>query len=273
MYGIEFTILKLGEVENDRALNLAGLNWGTVDNKHPEAVWFRLSSIAILVKHPQAGYILYDTGNYLGNDDGTRIKTAGKFGATYMKREDYVDMQLQKVGLTVDDVDMIILSHGHADHMGGLGFFSGTKAGQNVYIARKEFEAGLLASHKDPKGHRDAYFKGDYEFPDIKFHLIEEEGEFLPGIELVFMEGHTPGCLAMMVHCDGGTYIFPSDAIYTERNYGPPVVLPGLVSDTLGFYRSIKKVNALEKKYNAKFIYPHDLEQLNRLKIAPYFYK
>ena len=273
MHGIEFSIIKLGEVENDKAMNLYGLNLATIDNKNPLAEWWRLSSICILIKHPEAGYILYDTGNYLNNAVGRLPESLRKIGRFYFSREDYVDKQLEKIGLGVDDIDQIVISHAHFDHMGGLGFFSGTKAGKNVYISRIEFETGLLESHKTPIGFSGAYFKGDFEFPDIRFNLIDEDVEWVPGIELVILEGHTPGTLGMIVHCNGGTYIFPSDAIYTALNYGPPPIMPGYIADTLGYYRSIKKINKLQKKYNAKLIYPHDLEQLNTLKTSPYFYK
>lgn len=272
MKGLEFAILHLGGDANDEALNLYGLNWGTVDNKHPQAVWLQTPSIGILVRHPEAGYLLYDTGNYLGNPE-ERLPEAlrGDF-AFDMTREDFIDRQLERLGLSVQDIRKIIISHGHYDHMGGVGFFSGTEAGRNVYISRAELEAALLESHRTPDGFGNAYFRGDFEFPDIQFRFAEE-GEFLPGVELIHLGGHTRGTLGMVLHCTEHSYIFPSDALYTARNLGPPAVVPGLVADTRGFFRSVEKVSALQKAHNATIIYPHDQAQLKTLKLAPYFYR
>lgn len=271
MKGLKFAILKLGEVENDEALNLAGLSFGTVDCPNRRAKWLRLCSCAILVDHPTEGYILFDTGNYAGNTEDRLPPGLKELGAYYIDREDLVDRQLQKMGLQTSDISKIIMSHGHYDHMGGLGFFSGTKAGKNVYISRTELENGLLQSHRNAEGYASAYFRGDFEFPDIQFH-IAEEGTFAEGIELIHLPGHTKGTLGMVLHCEERTYVFPSDAIYTARNFGPPAILPGLIDDTRGFWQSIDKVKKLKEKYDAVIVYPHDLDQLNQMKTAPYFY-
>ena len=272
MKGLKFSIIKLGECENDEAMNLDGLSFATVDDKTKKAVWLRLSYCAILVHHPEVGYILYDTGNHVENILGNRLPASLKdTAAFYVDRKDFLDMQLDRIGVSLDDISTIILSHGHFDHVGGLGFFAGRRAGQNVYISRDELEAGLLAAHSSPEGYADAYFRGDYEIDGIRFK-ITDEGEFLPGIDLIKLSGHTVGTLGMILHCEKNTYIFPSDAIYTARNFGPPAIKPGLIADTRGYWKTIKRISDLKEKYNAKIIYPHDLDQLNSLKLAPYFY-
>ena len=272
MNGISFTLFSLGWAQNDMAMNLNGPNWATVHDKEPTARWWDVAYLAVLIHHPTAGYILYDTGHYIGNTEDRLPPGLKEIGIYHVEREDLIDKQLERVGLSVNDIDSIILSHGHFDHVGGVGFFSGTKAGKNVYISQVEMETALLNALQQPGGYQDSYFRGDFEFPEIQYHFIQE-GEFAPGIELISLEGHTQGSLGLMVHCDGGTYIFPSDAVYTTKNYGPPAILPGFAADTLGFYRSIEKLYTLEKKYNAKVIFPHDAEQLRSLKTAPYFYK
>jgi glyoxylase-like metal-dependent hydrolase (beta-lactamase superfamily II) len=275
MSGIKFSIIELGEVDNDQAWNVTGMALGTKDNPNPPAVWWRVPMIAILVQHPEAGNILYDSGNYLNNNIDRLPQALQEDFPNLMTRKDYLDVQLkEKLNMSLDEIDAIIISHAHFDHLGGVGFFSGKKAGQNVYISRKEFETALLATHQNPSGLGGAYFKGDLEFPDIEFKLVDEDTELFPGIEVIHLVGHTPATLGMVLHCGSGqTYIFPSDAVYTSLNYGPPAIAPGLVADTLGFSNTIRKLNKLEKKYNAKVVFPHDPIQIKQMKTAPYFYE
>lgn len=67
--------------------------------------------------------------------------------------------------------------------------------------------------------------------------------------------------------------IFPSDAVYTAKNYGPPAIAPGIVYDSLGFQKSVEKLRRLQRKYNARIIFPHDLAQFETLEKCPTFYK
>ena len=69
-----------------------------------------------------------------------------------------------------------------------------------------------------------------------------------------------------------GVLIFPSDAIYTKANYGPPAKMSAIVYDSLAFLESIEKVRGLAKKLNAKVMFPHDMEFFQTLKLAPRYY-
>jgi hypothetical protein len=63
-----------------------------------------------------------------------------------------------------------------------------------------------------------------------------------------------------MVHLrNSGTMIFPMDAVYTEKNYGPPVKMSGIVYDSVSFIDSIEKIRRLQGKYGAKVMYSHDM--------------
>ena len=48
--------------------------------------------------------------------------------------------------------------------------------------------------------------------------------------------------------------------------------MSGFLYDSLSFFKSIEKVRALEKKYNAKVVYAHDYEFFQTLDLAPKFY-
>lgn len=276
--GIEFAILHYGNIENDKELNQAATRFGSYIDQNPASEWFRNPSIGVLVKHPTAGNILFDTGNYLDNGKDRLPKPMRDMFYIDVKREEYVDKQLERIGMSVNDIDAIILSHAHFDHIGGIGFFDGTKAGENIYISHAEFEAALLATHINSCGYELAYFKDDFEYPNVKFKLIEEDTELFPGLELIMLPGHTRGTMGMVLHCDSGTYIFPFDTLGIYENYiplphFPPAQYPGLCVDSIAFFKSVEKIRRLEAKYNAKIIYSHEPRQLEELNLAPHFYK
>ena len=105
-------------------------------------------------------------------------------------------------------------------------------------------------------------------------HLVENDREFARGVKLITLPGHSYGVLGLVVETkNDGVLIFPSDAIYTKANYGPPAKLPGIVYDTLSFFESIEKARRLAAKHNAKVMFPHDMEFFKTLKLAPQCYE
>ena len=273
MKGIAYTILPMGYLEHDEAISYAGKNRGTVENRRPQAVWERVPVMAVLFRHPTAGYILYDTGNCPG-DEGDRLSPAMRRDILFdVKREDFLDYRLSQVGLKPEDIDLLILSHSHHDHNGGLGFFSHTKAGQRVVTYEADYVNALRETHQDYDKEDYVFIRENMHVPGIRYDLIHGDQELAEGIEAIELPGHTPAGLGLLVHLERETVIFPSDAVYTAQNYGPPVLPPGILYDSLGFQRSIEKLRKLQRKYSAKMIFPHDLAQFESLKKCPYFYE
>jgi N-acyl homoserine lactone hydrolase len=274
MEGIKFTILHHGFIENDLAWNIAVPRPGSLSDKNPKAEWIRVPTFSVLIKHPSIGYILYDTGSCPGDELNRRPKDVQNGFPYFANRDDFLDRRLEALNIKPEDISMIVISHMHWDHSGGLKFFSNTKAGQNILVHKKDYMYGLTETHRSSATFGGGgYFKDNFEFDGLNFNFIEEDQNLAPGIDIIALEGHTPGILGLIVHLENETYIFTSDAVYMDKNYGPPVIVPGIIYDTLGFNRSVTKLNILQRKYNAKLIFPHDPLQYLYLKKAPYFYK
>jgi glyoxylase-like metal-dependent hydrolase (beta-lactamase superfamily II) len=58
-----------------------------------------------------------------------------------------------------------------------------------------------------------------------------------------------------------GNVILSSDAIYTKDNVGPPIRLPGIMYDSLGYASTVKFLTDLAKKRSAQIWYGHDRVQ------------
>ncbi len=273
MKGLQFAILPHGFIENDLAWNVALPHPGSVDDRHPAAEWVRVPSFSVLVRHPQAGYILYDTGSCPGDEKDRRPAEGRRLLPICAERSDYLDVQLRNLGLGPGDIATVVVSHLHSDHGGGLTFFSHTEAGRNVIVGRKDFEYGLVETHRSCTEVNLAYLRENFEFPGLSYTLIEEDMELVPGVELIMLEGHAPSIVGLVLHLESGAWIFPSDAVYMALNYGPPMRPPGYIYDTLGFTRSVKKLYGLQKALGAKVIFPHDPVQYAELTPAPFFYE
>ncbi|ADK81792.1 N-acyl homoserine lactonase family protein [Sediminispirochaeta smaragdinae] len=259
MKGIEFALFPNGWGQNDAAWNFAGYNFATAAKKDRGEAWMTFPLQCVVIKHPEAGYIMYDVGCGAREEIDRRPEEHRLINPVMIKRDEYVDQRLMQLGLCVNDISTIIISHCHWDHIGGLEFFKGTPAIKHIYVGKEEFSFALVASHKSSKGYSDAlYYKKNLDVDGAEFNLIEEDIELFPDVKLILFEGHSPCVIGLMLHLENSTYIFPSDAVTAEICYKEPIVRPGTIYDSLGFDRTLKRLRKLEKEYDANIIFHHD---------------
>lgn len=179
--------------------------------------------------------------------------------------------QLALAGYKPEDIPVVVLSHLHLDHAGNLSLFKHAE----VYTSRREFEhaQATVRQSPDPLTHG-AYNKRDLDVEVKCFHLFDEDFELLPDIRIINLPGHTPGLCGLMVELEkDGTLVFPSDAVYTKENYGPPPKRAGIIHDSLAYDRSVEKVRKLTKEHRATVFFSHDIEAFTQMKKAPDFYE
>jgi len=262
-------ILDNGWLECDANWIVANTTLGTAANPHVPSKWIKIPSYAILIQHPAKGWILFDTGNHPDAMNGYWPPELQAVFPYYHTKKQLLVNQLASIGLTPGDIKTVVVSHGHMDHAGGLFLFKHA----DIYWSRADFDYAQELVHAQPGISGGAYITADVEMPVKSRHYVTKDFEFVPGVEVINLPGHTPDVLGIVVHLQGKTYIFPSDAIYTARNYGPPVKSSGIIYDSLSFFDSIEKVRELEKQYNAKVMFPHDMDQFKTFKLAPDFYE
>lgn len=263
-------VLDNGWLECDANWMVAFSSLATLQNQECMHKWIKIPVYAVLIDHPE-GKILYDLGCHPDAMKGYWPEgLLSAFPYFYHENQDFVK-QLALTGTKPEDIKTVVLSHMHLDHAGNLHLFEHA----DVYVHRKDFEYGQTLVHlsPDPAKHG-AYVKADMEVHVKQFHLVEEDFELLPGIEIISVPGHTPGLLGVIVHLqEEGTLIFPQDAVYTRANYGPPAKASGIMYDNVAFFESIEKIRTYEKKYNAKIMFSHDMEFFNAMKKAPEYYE
>lgn len=149
--------------------------------------------------------ILMDTGfppEYLTDPDRPERDGLPRFGRLVDYRpEQTAEGALALLGLTPGDIDLVILTHGHIDHVGSLPLFAHAPI---VLTARERAEPAPL------------YFgtARPIPWPDAIYHRIDADTRVCEGLTLVPTPGHTPGHLSALVDLpDGRSLILAADAI------------------------------------------------------------
>jgi len=131
---------------------------------------------------------------------------------------------LRSAGYTPEQVDLVLVTHLHPDHVGGLTTHDGTRVFPNatVYVAKAESDF-WLSPEIAAKAPKDAqpffqsaqaiaapYIKAD------KWHTFSGSETIVDGMQLVPLAGHTPGHTGYEFSSKGQTILFWGDTIHLQ---------------------------------------------------------
>jgi len=161
-----------------------------------------ISPLPCLVIQTGEHCVLVDTG--LGKED--RAPNAGK-----------LLQNLESEGIGPSDIDTVILSHAHGDHIGGNTDLTGMVAFPHArYVMRKE-EWDFWTSETtlaQPDHQWMTSFVNKHLLPlHDRFELLEQDKEIVSGIHSIFAPGHTPGHMALVVVSNGEELLCLGDVI------------------------------------------------------------
>jgi glyoxylase-like metal-dependent hydrolase (beta-lactamase superfamily II) len=161
-----------------------------------------ISPLPCLVIQTGKHRVLVDTG--MGNVDSA--PNAGK-----------LLQNLQAEGISPSEIDTIILSHGHSDHIGGNTDPNGHAAfSQARYVMRKEewdFWTSETTLAQPAYEWMTSYVHKSLLPLKDRFELLEQDMEIVPGVHTLFAPGHTPGHMALVIVSSGEQLICLGDVI------------------------------------------------------------
>ena len=132
---------------------------------------------------------------------------------------------LRSAGYTPEEINMVLVTHLHSDHVGGLTTQDGKRVFPNadVYVAKAESDFWLSPEIAD-KAPKDAqpFFQSAQAIaaPYIKagkWHTFSGSESMVEGMQLVPLPGHTPGQTGYEFSSKGQKILFCGDIVHAQR--------------------------------------------------------
>jgi glyoxylase-like metal-dependent hydrolase (beta-lactamase superfamily II) len=144
--------------------------------------------------------LLVDTGMGSGGADGGQLAA-----------------QLTEAGYPVEAIDLVFITHGHADHVGGCTDANGRSVFKNArYLMGRRDYTYWMEVENHP-----IFSAATIQFVQQKLTAVQPQmewvaggDEILPGVRVIEAFGHTPGHLALEIQFRGETLLHLADAAH-----------------------------------------------------------
>ncbi len=213
-----------------------------------------------VIRHPK-GNLMWDAGlpEMLVGLPEPFTDPSGSFTVS---RSDSVANQLKSIGMHIEDIKYIALSHSHFDHTGHANTFK-----KSTWLVQ-EIEYDSITSTTSQKTNTDNY-NAIKELKNIK-KLNGDFDVFGDGSVIIkSMPGHTPGHQVLYVDlAEHGPLLLSGDLyhLYENREHKRVPVFNFDVDQTL---KSMNVFEAFAKESNAKVYLQHQKEDFNTMPKAP----
>jgi len=188
----QIEIFMMVEAQRDGNIAIIPRAYTEIARRYIPETGFRHSTNAFLVKTPEYN-ILIDAGTGAG---------------------DVLLNKIRQIGLEPDQIDVVLITHLHADHFGGLqrdgrAVFPNAK----IYISEREYDHFIRITASERAITALAPY-GDNVITFDPAPLGAETTELFPGISPAANYGHTPGHTVYLIECDGQKLIIAGDFLH-----------------------------------------------------------
>jgi len=259
------TLIECGKMKSRQSFVFLGGSW---------LEEYSSGMASVLIKHPKAT-LLFDCG--FGANVDEHFKNAPRLmrALTSYDKETNAARQIEEFGIPLSQINTIILSHWHWDHVSGAEDFPGTE----VLVSKAEEDhirtlpAGELISQLRGRLnlHSFDFSGGAYENFDRSYDMFSDGS-----VVLVPLPGHTPGSTGLFVNLHSGKrFFFIGDLTWAIEGVQLPAERPWVSrklvdQDEEQVRRSIVKVHQLLEKRPDLIIVPaHDRRSHDKIANFP----
>jgi N-acyl homoserine lactone hydrolase len=157
----------------------------------------RVEAVLGYVARTAAGMLLLDTG--LG-------EAGEETDAWYRPVRATIQDALHAVGLSIDDIDLVVNCHLHFDHIGGNPSFGG----RPIFCQRGELAAARAADYTVP---------ALVDFASARYELLDGEAEIAPGVHIIPTPGHVDGHQSVVLECEDGSIVLAGQSHDTASQW------------------------------------------------------
>jgi N-acyl homoserine lactone hydrolase len=212
-----------------------------------------LSVPCALLRHAQ-GNVLFDTGCHptVAEQPEARWGGLARLMTPIMPPGENVVNALLGIGLSCDDIDLVVCSHLHPDHCGCNTFFKRA----TFIIHRQEIEAA-----RAPGAQAQGYLAAEWERAGPTDIIDGQRDVFSDGrIVLLPLPGHTPGTTGALIRLDrSGTFFLASDTVSFRSTLDTGVV-PKNTWNADALLKSLAEIRRIEAG-GAQILCGHDAAQ------------
>ena len=242
-------LLDLGSLVIDRSDVLWHIDVGTP---------VRFPVYGVYIDHPE-GKFVFDTGYDLDH-----VNKVLPFELPQQTPQQTLPAQLALCGVKPEQIDYVINSHFHFDHVGGNKYLTNA----TLITSKLELRSGLVPEPFERLGYSDLSFQ----WPGQKREFIEGDTEIAKGLTLFGTAGHTSGHVSLLAEPEGRRpMIFTGDAAYTYETL-ERMIIGGFHLDPVDCISALKRIKSMARQHDAEIFVSHEMEPWLRWKHAPDFY-
>ena len=221
------------------------------------------------------------TWNYAVLADKPFLVDSGRFG----QGKNLVDM-MASVAINAEDLDFVLISHGHEDHDGGLAELVNST---NLRIRAHAIYELLIRKYpsQSPRGHKEDFPAKCWHCPMpesfyskncLGYHKVlqelaidpigDGENELAPGVHTHHLPGHSPDCIAVLLGSEAiivGDIVLPDISPWPTREEAfnevadvirPRYTEPGQIFGLDRYIKSLKKLGEIAVKHPDLLVLP-----------------
>lgn len=218
------------------SIEIHPLNLGTITRPKIQFC-FEFSELFNMVEAPVIAWYIEGAGKKILVDAGGEDADEANDRTLYTQTaEQKIEVALGKLGVTCEEIDIVINTHLHWDHCGGNNRFPRAE-----FIVQEE----ELRIAQDPLPlHAGGYSSGA--ITETRFTTVKGDTEIVSGVSALLTPGHSTGMQGVLVEAEASKYFICGDTVglFECLEKDPPTV-GAIYVDLRDYYASLERIVGL----------------------------